>query len=282
VLSDRVTLDGGDYSWDGLEVGEYIVSVSTEGFLPATYGVRIPEEGGTAVVNVVLKIAPVTDSVTVAASEKEVAEAELQLQEEQRLVGIVPNFFVSYQWQASHLNSRQKFSLAFKNASDPGNLLLVGTTAGVQQAMNAFPGYGQGAAGYGRRFGADLGNLVIGTFMGSAVLPSLFHRDPRYFYRGTGTAKSRLWYSATRAVVTRGDNGHSQPNWSGMLGDMSAGAISNLYYAPEDRSGLRLTLINGLLGIAGDAMNGIFQEFVLRRFTTNTKGRNGKAALDRR
>ena len=280
TLAESVTLGDGDYRWDGLGVGEYILTVATEGFLPAAYRIRIPEAGGTAVVNVFLKIAPVTDSVTVTASEKEVAEAELQLQEEQRLLGIVPNFFVSYQWQVSHLTSGQKFGLAYKTASDPGNLLLVGTTAGVQQALNTFPGYGQGTVGYSRRFGADLGNLVVGTFMGGAVFPSLFHQDPRYFYRGSGTVRSRFWYAATRAVVTRGDNGRPQPNWSGMLGDISAGAMSNLYYAPEDRNGVRLTLINGLLGIGGDAMNGIVQEFLLHRFTTHTKGRNGKVALD--
>lgn len=277
TLTETVSGDGGHYSLDGLATGNYVLRVDTQGFLPALYPIRLPEQEGIAVVDVSLRLQSATYSVTVTASQEEIAEAQIQLQEQQRLVGIFPNFFVSYEWEAARLSSKQKFRLAFKNASDPGNLLLVGTTAGVQQAMNAFPGYGQGAAGYSRRFGADLGNLVIGTFMGGAVLPSLFHQDPRYFYRGTGTINSRFWYAATRAVVTRNDNGRNQPNWSGMLGDMSAGAISNLYYAREDRSGARLTIFNGLLGIGGDAMNGIFQEFVLRRLTTHTAGRAGKA-----
>ena len=277
TILEGVTREGGAYGWDGLAVGEYTLSITTEGYLPAVYRIRLPEPGGTAVVDVRLKLPSSTDSVTVTASEGDIAKAELQVEEEQRLAGIFPNFFVSYQWQAASLTARQKFALAFKNASDPGNLLLVGTTAGVQQAIDAFPGYGQGAAGYGRRFGADLGNLVVGTFVGGAVLPSIFHQDPRYFYRGTGSVPSRLWYAATRAVVTRGDNGQSQPNWSGVLGDLSAGAISNLYYAPQDRMGARLTFVNGLLGIGGDAMNGVFQEFFLRRLTSHTQGRNGKA-----
>ena len=107
--------------------------------------------------------------------------------------------------------------------------------------------------------------------MGGAVLPSLFRQDPRYFYKGTGSVPSRFWYAVTRTVVTRGDNGRSQPNYSTVLGDMSAGAISNLYYAPEDRKGAKITVVNGLLGIAGDAMNFVFQEFVLKKLTTNSK-----------
>ena len=278
IISESVTGDGGEYSWDGLGGGNYILSVDADGFLPATARILLPDEGGTAVVDLTLKLLPATGSITVTASQKQIAEAEIQVEEEQRLLGIFPNFFVSYQWKAAPLSSRQKFKLALRNGSDPGNLVLVGMTAGVQQATNAFPGYGLGAAGFGRRFGADLGNLELGTFLGGAVLPSLFRQDPRYFYRGTGTVNSRIWYAASRAVVTRGDNGRTQPNWSGVLGDLSAGAISNIYYAPEDRNGARLTIINGVLGVGGDAVNGIFQEFFLRMLTTHTKGRAGDAA----
>ncbi len=277
VLREADSNPDGSYAWDGIPAGTYFVNVTMQGFLPARYQAVLPEEGGTAQISITLQIQPLNASVTVTASETEMAQAELTLEEKQRLLGIFPNFFASYEWRAAPLSSRQKFGLAWKNARDPGNLLLVGVVAGVQQAANSFPGYGQGAKGYGRRYGADLGNLVSGTFLGGAVLPSLFHQDPRYFYKGTGSTPSRVWYATTRAVVTRGDNGRSQPNWSGMLGDMSAGALSNAYYAPEDRQGASLTIENGLLGIAGDAMNGVFQEFFLKKLTTNTKGRGGKA-----
>ncbi len=268
----------GSYAWDGVRTGSYIVTVTMQGFLPARYQALLPEQGGTAQLSITLQIPPVSASVTVTASESEVAQAEVSLEETQRLIGMFPNFFVTYEWHAASLSSRQKFGLAWENARDPGNLLLVGVVAGVQQAANSFPGYGQGAKGYGRRYGAGLGNLVSGTFLGGAVLPSLFHQDPRYFYKGTGSIRSRFWYATTRAVVTRGDNGRPQPNWSGMLGDVSAGALSNLYYAPEDRQGASLTVENGLLGIAGDAMNGVFQEFFLKKLTTHTKGRGGQGS----
>ena len=107
--------------------------------------------------------------------------------------------------------------------------------------------------------------------MGGAIFPSLFHQDPRYFYKGTGTTKSRLLYAITRAVITRGDNGHDQPNFAGVLGDLSAGAISNLYYPASDRHGAGITFYNGLLAIGGDAVNGIFQEFFSHALTPSAK-----------
>ena len=113
--------------------------------------------------------------------------------------------------------------------------------------------------------------------MGWAVLPSLFHQDPRYFYKGTGTRTSRLLYALSRSVITRGDNGHDQPNFSGILGDLSAGAISNIYYPASDREGAELFLENGFLGIAGDAMNDIVQEFLFNHVTTRGKKKTVEA-----
>lgn len=260
----------GHFSIGDLPPGMFNVVVSRDGFSPLSGSVKLAPEANTATATFTLHPAA-SDSVNVTASEKDIAQAQVRLAEQQRVAGIIPNFFVSYMYRAVPLTSGQKFRLALKNASDPGNLLLVGVVSGVQQADNAFPGYGQGAAGYGRRYGADLGNLVSGTFLGGAIYPSLFHQDPRYFYRGTGTVRKRFLYAVTRTVVTRGDNGRHQFNYSTVLGDMSAGALSNVYYAPEDRKGASLTLVNGLLGIAGDAMNNVFQEFVLKKLTTNSK-----------
>ena len=267
----ETTADGdGRFTIADLAPGTYTVTVSRDGFATVSGSVSLAPEANTATATFALRPA-VSESVTVSASEKDVAEAQLHLAEQQRVAGILPNFFVSYIWRATPLTSGQKFRLALKNAADPGNLLLVGTVAGVQQATNSFPGYSQGWKGYGRRYGADLGNLVSGTFLGGAILPSLFRQDPRYFYKGSGTVSSRFWYAVSRTVVTRGDNGRPQPNYSTVLGDLSSGAISNLYYAREDRRGAKVTLANGFLGIAGDAMNNVFQEFVLKKLTTNHK-----------
>lgn len=256
----------GHFLFTQVPPGAFTLSASLPGFVAASsQGVLLP--GQTLEVQpIALKIAAYFQ-LQVVPDAPYTSEQELQLEETQRLLGLFPNFFVSYHWNAPPLTPAQKFRLAWKNSEDPGNLLLVGTTAGVQQAANAFSGYGQGAAGYGKRYGADLANLAVGTFLGGAVLPSLFHQDPRYFYKGTGTTRSRFLYALSSAVICRGDNGHRQPNVSGMLGDLSAGAISNLYYPASNRHGAQLTFENGLLGIGGDALNGIFQEFVFRHFT---------------
>ena len=259
----------GTFRLNAIPPGTFTLTVTCHGFTPSSLTGTLAPGQALETAPITLQLAPVTT--TVDALDLPTALEQIHNEEHQRLVGILPNFFVSYNWYAPPLTTRQKYTLALRNASDPGNIMLVGITAGVQQAADAFPGYGQGAAGYGKRYGADLGNLVVGTFMGGAVLPSLFHQDPRYFYKGSGTTRQRLVYALSRAVITRGDNGRWQPNYSGVFGDLSAGAISNLYYAPSDRQGARLTVINGFLGVAGDAMNGVFQEFFLRKFTPKAK-----------
>jgi hypothetical protein len=143
-----------------------------------------------------------------------------------------------------------------------------GIVAGAEQAKNIFPGYGQGAQGYAKRYGAAYADDVLGRVIGSAVLPSLFHQDPRYFYKGSGSVRSRISYAISRAVITRGDNGHVQPNYSHVLGSFAAGGISNLYHPAGDR-GVSLTLSNGLIETAGSAVDNLLREFLLRKITRN-------------
>jgi hypothetical protein len=139
--------------------------------------------------------------------------------------------------------------------------------AGGQQADNSFPGYGQGAAGYARRLGAAYGDQFIGTFVSSAILPSILKQDPRYFYKGTGTVKSRILYALERSVVTRGDNGRTQPDYSGILGSLATGAISNLYYPEGSQHGFDTLLTNTLIGIGTSAGVNLLQEFVFPKWT---------------
>ena len=96
--------------------------------------------------------------------------------------------------------------------------LVVGAFAGVEQAGNTFAGYGQGAQGYGKRFGANYADGLSDTMIGGAILPSLFKQDPRYFYKGTGTIRSRAMYAIANAVICKGDNGRWQPNYSAHSG----------------------------------------------------------------
>jgi len=199
----------------------------------------------------------------------EVAEDEIKVQEKQRVLGVVPNFYVTYIPDAAPLTSKQKFELAWKTTIDPMTFILTGAIAGVQQADNNFSGYGQGAQGYGKRYGAVYADTVTSTFIGGALLPSLFKQDPRYFYKGTGTVRSRALYAIANAVICKGDNKKWQPNYSGILGSLAAGGISNLYYPDSDKTGAALTFENTLIGIGTTAAANLLQEFVIKKLTPN-------------
>jgi hypothetical protein len=214
--------------------------------------------------------------VDVAATRVEVAEQQLKEQTQQRLLGILPNFRVSYRPDAAPMNSRQKFKLAWKSISDPTRFLSVAMTSGIQHARNDFPGFGRGFEGYGKRYAALYGTLLTGSMISTAVLPSLFRQDPRYFYKGTGSRRSRVAYAMSRAVVRKGDNGRWQPDYSRILGSLTAGALSNLYHPAENRRSARLTIQNTALGIAGAAAGNLLQEFLYRRLTTNASKARGR------
>jgi hypothetical protein len=151
---------------------------------------------------------------------------------------------------------------------------MVGAIAGLQQAQNQFGGYGQGAEGYGKRYGASFADFVVGTFVGGAIFPSLLKQDPRYFYKGTGTKRERFRYAVANAVICKGDNGRWQPNYSSIAGSLASGGISNLYYPPNDRNGAGLVFENTAIGIGETAVVNLFQEFLIRKLTPNLPNHN--------
>ena len=96
------------------------------------------------------------NQVTVSAeSQMEIAQEQLNIEEKQRVLGVFPNYYVSYDPDPEPLTARQKFQLAWKTSIDPVTWMMSGAFAGVEQATNTFSGYGQGAQGYGKRFGAN-------------------------------------------------------------------------------------------------------------------------------
>ena len=193
-------------------------------------------------------------------STHEKAQQELKQEEKQRILGVVPNFNTSDIQNAAPLSSGQKFQLAFHLAFDPFQFVAAGMDAGISQAQNAFSGYGQGAQGYGKRFGAAYADQVSGVFWGNAVFPSLFHEDPRYFRKGTGSIKHRLLYAIATTFWTKNDNGSWGPNYANVLGNFAAGGLANLYYPDTDR-GLRLTLQRAATVTAEGSIGAIFTEF---------------------
>jgi hypothetical protein len=202
-----------------------------------------------------------------ALSPHEEAEQEVHVEEHQRLIGVVPNFYVVYNWDAAPLDTKEKYKLAWMNAIDPVNTGINAGIAGIQYSENDFVGYGRGWAGYARRFGANEGDLIVGTFVGGAVLPSILHQDPRYFYMGKGTVVHRLLYALASAVICKGDNGKWQPNYSAIGGDVAAGAIANTYYPASDKNGASVVIEQGLIGALSDGLGNVVQEFLFKKVT---------------
>lgn len=200
-------------------------------------------------------------------TQEEIAEEQIKVQETQRVLGFIPNFYVSYVPDAAPLTPKQKFELAWKTTIDPVTFGLTAAAAGIEQASDQYSGFGQGAEGYGKRYGTAYADGVTATFIGSAILPSLLKQDPRYFYKGTGTARSRILYALANAFICKGDNKRWQPNYSNVVGNFAAGGISNLYYPTGDRNGAELALENGLIGIGETAAANLFQEFIVRKLT---------------
>jgi len=225
-----------------------------------------------AIPQTTLAIATAITEVRVVPSRTELAKDEIKEEEKQRVLGVVPNFYVSYIPNAVPLSSRQKFELAWKTTVDPVSFGLTGAIAGIQQAQNDFSGYGQGAQGYAKRYGASYADFLTGTLIGSAILPSLLKQDPRYFYKGSGSKRSRIAYAIANAVICKGDNGHWQASYSSILGSLAAGGISNLYYPAKDR-GAELTFENALIGTGATAVTNLLQEFVIRRLTPSASNR---------
>jgi hypothetical protein len=225
---------------------------------------------------ITLSVSGGSTSVSVTANKVELAQEQVQIAIKQRVAGVIPNFYSTYDWNAPPMGAKQKFHLSLRSIIDPVSFLTVAAIAGAEQYQNDFPDYGGGIEGYGKRYGAALANHVSADLLGKAVYPSIFRQDPRYFYKGKGTFSSRALYAMSAAVMTRTDDGRWRPNYSNVLGNFSAGAISNLYYPESDR-GASLVLLNGLADTGADAAANLIREFLLKGITTHVpKGANGQ------
>ena len=137
------------------------------------------------------------------------------------MLGIVPNFYSAYDWNAPPLNARQKFALAFRAEIDPMTFAGAAAVAGAEEYRGIYPGYGAGFSGFGKRFAAQYVNDFASRMIGSDVLPSLLHQDPRYFYKGTGSVRSRALYAIKSAFICRGDSGRDDFDYSHIRGSRS-------------------------------------------------------------
>jgi len=202
-------------------------------------------------------------------SSKQVAAQQLKAEEQQRVLGFIPNIFVTYEPHPEPLTARMKFHLAYKGLTHPTFFGFEALWAGVEQAGH-MSDYRLGERGYGERFGANLASGASEGLFANAILPSLLHQDPRYFYRGSGTKGSRALHAVLAPFVCQGDSGKPQPNYSQMGGSLISAALSNTYY-PDSQHGPGLVFTNFGTSMGLHVALGLAQEFVLSKFTSKHK-----------
>lgn len=261
----------GQFIFTNIVPGPFHLAIKSVGLAPQTYSGILHSGENDTIPDLTLAVAPNVTEVDVGLTRTEVAEEQIKVEETQRVLGTIPNFYVSYNPNAVPLTSKQKFQLAAHTVVDPFTFVVAAGSAGIEQAQNHFYEYGQGVEGYAKRFGASYADTFSSTFIAGAILPSLLKQDPRYFYKGTGSFSARFMYALAFSVVCKGDNGRWQPNYSNIVGNLAAGGISNIYYPSADRDGFGLTFENAAIGIGASAATNLLQEFVIRRLTPKTK-----------
>jgi len=264
---DTLTGDNGQFSFSHLPPGPFHLKVTATGFRTQEVSGVLHSGEFYIVPQITLAIAAAETEVKVGLAPEEIALEEVKIEEKQRILAIIPNFYVTYSADAAPLTSKLKFELAWKSSTDPFTFTAVGALAGLEQATDDFSGYGQGMQGYTKRYAASYADIFAGTFIGSAILPSVFHQDPRYFYKGTGSTRSRIFYALANSVICKGDNKRWQPNYSSVIGSFAVGGLSYLYYPASDRNVNQVVIQNALLRIAESSFAGIFQEFVVRKLS---------------
>lgn len=273
--ADRRTVETGEngfFKFDDVKSGvPYRLNVTAMGFADSSSAITLDPGEVKLLGSLPLTLAVQQTTVQVTANSSsdgtvQVAMEQVKFEETQRVLGIIPNFYVSYEGEDTvPLTTGMKFHLALRASYDPMTVAGVGVLAAIDQAADS-PGYRQGMKGYSERFGAAAANGFSDIMAGGAILPSLLHQDPRYFYQGSGTKKSRLRHAMLAPFVCKGDNGLWQPNYSSMGGDLASGALANLYYPRPDR-GANLMLSAFAISTGTRIVSTVAQEFVLGRFT---------------
>ena len=265
--------DSGAFAFTDVSLGtSYEVAVSATGFKEWTSPpiVLTAEHSAYLLTDARINTDNVAESVTVYASQDQIATEQVHLAEKQRVLGVIPNFYVVYDSKnAVPLTAKLKFQMAMKVSTDPVTIAGVALFAGIQQAGGT-PDWGGGAKGYGQRFGAAAAGGFSDILIGGAVLPSLLHQDPRYFYQGTGTTSSRLRHALSSPFITRGDKGGRQINFSSLGGDLASSALAQTYY-PDSNRGPGMMFGNFAIGTGERMLSAVLQEFVLRRVTPAAK-----------
>jgi hypothetical protein len=265
-----VTDTEGAFRISSLAAGHYSLKISASGFSDWTASnVAASVTPEAKPLMAVLQVAPQVTSVTVTLPPEEIAAEQLSRQVKQRTLGVIPNYYVTYESNPAPLLPKQKFHLASKLLLDPATFAAVGITAGIQQAHNSYYQWGQGSEGYAKRFGAAYGTAAQNLLITSVVADSVLHQDPRYFYSGRGTKKQRAWYAFASAFRAKGDSGEWQPPYAGLIGAVASAEISNTYY-PGERTQYSLLGRSLMFHFAGLVGLNFAEEFLLKKMTSHT------------
>jgi Carboxypeptidase regulatory-like domain len=267
---DRRTLttpENGSFEFRDVQPGvPYEITIAAQNFTDWNSSSITLEPGQFKIVTgIQLRIETQKTTVDVRYDPVQVATEQLKAEEHQRILGLVPNFYISYEKDPAPLTPKMKFQLALKVSIDPVTAAGVFGFASIRQAANS-PKYGQGWGAYGERFGATAADGFSDIMIGGAILPSLLHQDPRYFYQGTGTTGSRIRHAMFSPFVARSDSGKWMPNYSSIGGDLASSGLSNLYF-PRANRGLGLVFGNFAIGTAERIGASLAQEFIIGRFT---------------
>jgi hypothetical protein len=269
-----VTNDSGFFQFDNVAPGTHLhVAIKASGFTDWQSADILLSPGEFDILNnIKLTVSGDAVSVVVRASREDIAVEQVKIEEQQRVLGFIPNFYVSYDKDAAPLTPKLKFDLALKVSVDPVTFAGTSLLAASNQAAH-YPDYREGISGYGQRFGSIYANDLTDIMVGGAILPTILHQDPRYFYQGTGTAKSRLMHALSSPLICKGDNGNWQPNYSSLGGYLASGAVANAYY-PQANRGVGLVFSTFAIDFGANIANGVLQEFVLRKLTPTARNRN--------
>jgi hypothetical protein len=264
----EVTSDeDGLFAFSNIAPGPFQLTISSPGLASREFsGTLQPGEAYVAPLFILVIPTQITE-VHVSLPPEELAEVQIKEEEKQRVLGVIPNYYVTYEPNPAPITTKHKFELAWKSASDPVTLVGVGILAGIGQAGDRWGAYGQGAQGYAKRYGASYGNVFASTFIGGAVMPSILKQDPRYFYKGSGSKRSRILYAAASSFICKGDNGRWQPNYSNVIGSFAGAGLQAAYLPANDRRGSGFILSSALIRLGETSLAGVLQEFVFSKLT---------------
>ena len=209
---------------------------------------------------------------TVQTEQKQKTKEQTTGTSDDRLFWTLPNFLTVQSKNIPPLSTGTKFKVVARGTFDPVEYFYIGFLAGISQAQDSEPGYGQGAAGYGKRYGAAFADNGIENFVTGAILPSLLKQDPRFYQMGRGPFSHRLGYAISRIFMTRSDAGNTQFNFSEVVGSAISAGISTYSYHPSGDRNLGNTASVWGTQVGWDTVTIVFKEFwpdIRHHFTKN-------------